>query len=159
MSNISAIHFCSSKTQCLQLDLSILWECSLNPMRKALRNITSEKSNLIYGRKFSFRMVTLYISPKSVFPTILKKIRYEALSLKQKKKKSLSIVGLKIPDPGKTIYLALFSFYSLRKKIFSVEKMVNLSFIPPETSPGISSWQLNLNHDSEQRCVFLEALL
>lgn len=85
-------------------------------------------------------MVTLYISPKSVFPTILKKIRYEALSLKQKKKKkSLSIVGLKIPDPGKTIYLALFSFYSLRKKIFSVEKMVNLSFIPPETSPGISS--------------------
>lgn len=74
------------------------------------------------------------------------------------KKKSLSIVILKIPDPGKTIYLALFSFYSLRKKIFSVEKMVNLPFIPPETSPGISSWQLNLNHDSEQRCVFLEAL-
>lgn len=107
-------------------------------MRKALRNITSEKSNLIYGRKFSFRMVTLYISPKSVFPTILKKIRYEASSLKQKKK-SLSIVILKIPDPGKTIYLALFSFYSLRKKIFSVEKMVNLPFIPPETSPGISS--------------------
>lgn len=63
--------------------LSNLRECSLNPMRKALRNITSDKLNLIYVRKFSFSlMVTLYISPKSVFATFFKKVQGIVLEAK-----------------------------------------------------------------------------